>query len=764
MSILHRTITSSLLTIATSAMVSLTPAALGQFDSENVSLYAHLNLGQFPSNPANGNDCWGYVSPSGREYALMGLEDALAVVEITTPSSPVIIGSISHNSSLWADVKVYQDHAYVVNESGGGMDVIDLGDVDNGNVTLVRRVTGGLSTSHNLAIDTESGYLYLCGPNINGGDMVCYDLSTPSNPVRVGDYVGSYFHDAQAVTYTSGPYAGREIVFGCSENRGIDIVDVTNKSNMFRIARRSYPGVNYCHQGWLSDDRQYFYVNDELDELNGATATTRTIVFDVSDINNPVFVDTFTTGLSSTDHNLYWHNGYIFEANYTSGLRIFDTTSDPVNPTEIGYFDTYPGGNFAGFEGAWSCYPYFPSGTVIVSDINRGLFILDVSAAISGLSFGFPNGLPETIDPSGGTTIRVEVTGNNVVPEPGTGSMFVDTGAGFIEFPMTQVTDNIYDAVFPASTCGTDVQYYFRAEDTASDAHTSPSGAPVNSYSAFSAAGLEFVFTDNFETDLGWSVQNTSLDDGAWERGIPAGDGSRGDPLNDFDGSGRCYLTGNRSGNSDVDGGPTRLLSPSLNLTTAPNDTRVEFAIWHFNDDGDDPLDIHISNNGSTWFLMDSLSSTAGWEKRSYVITDFVSLSNNVQVRFSSSDQPNDSVTESAVDAFNILYASCSPALTLDVDPLFWGQNATLRATNATPNEEVFFAYSVRGTGATFVPQLNVTLGIASPKLGGTAFADATGLATFTSLLPDRNGSLVIWMQAAEFGRASNVVLTQINN
>ena len=128
--------------------------------SQNVTVLAHIPLDGFASNPAGANDCWGYTSPSGREYALMGLRSALAVVEITAPSFPVIVAEVPHFDSNWSDVKVYGNHAYVVNEAGGGMDVIDLSDVDNGVVTLVQLLTtGGLGTAHNVSVDTDSGFL-----------------------------------------------------------------------------------------------------------------------------------------------------------------------------------------------------------------------------------------------------------------------------------------------------------------------------------------------------------------------------------------------------------------------------------------------------------------------------------------------------------------------------------------------------------------------------------------------------------------------------
>ncbi|MHC4846021.1 MAG: choice-of-anchor B family protein, partial [Planctomycetota bacterium] len=170
-------------------VLALVPSsAIAQvYPADNVTLLEFVPLNAFPSNPSSGNDCWGYVSPSGREYALMGLRDAVAVVELSDPAGPVIVESIPHSSSNWCDIKTYGSYAYASNESGGGLDVIDLSQVDDGIVTLVQRVTDeGLGTSHNIAVDEDSGYLYLLAPNINQGRLVAMDLSNPADPVIAG--------------------------------------------------------------------------------------------------------------------------------------------------------------------------------------------------------------------------------------------------------------------------------------------------------------------------------------------------------------------------------------------------------------------------------------------------------------------------------------------------------------------------------------------------------------------------------------------------
>ncbi|MBL8064977.1 MAG: choice-of-anchor B family protein [Chthonomonadaceae bacterium] len=350
----------------------------------NTSLYRQYTLSQLGASA--GNDCWGYVSPSGREYAIVSLSNKIVFIEVTNPTNTVKFAEFPHTSSSWGDVKVYGSTAYAVTEaSGTGIQVVDMSNIDaaTNRVTLVRTLASPGRT-HNLSLDPVSGYLYTCGSRDGTGTTMCFDIHTnPLNPVRVGlnSLTPTYQHDANTVTYTSGPNAGRQIMFGSGENRGVEIWDVTDKNNVFLVRRISYPFVGYCHQGWLSEDRKYYYVDDELDEAQQGISTTRTLVFDVSVLESADLVGTYTTGKPSIDHNLYWRNGFIFQSDYSSGLRIFNANIDPVNPPQVGWYDTFPADDRVDFVGAWSSYVFLPSGTVITSDINGGAFILDVSEA-----------------------------------------------------------------------------------------------------------------------------------------------------------------------------------------------------------------------------------------------------------------------------------------------------------------------------------------------------------------------------------------------
>lgn len=192
---------------------------------------------------------------------------------------------------------------------------------------------------------------------------------------QTGNRGTGYTHDAQCVNY-NGPdldYQGREICFGLNEN-GVSIADVTEKRNPIPVSVGRYPDFGYVHQGWLTPDHRFLLVDDESDERRFGR-NTHTKIFDVVDLDVPVMVSSFENATKSIDHNLYVVGTLGFQANYTSGLRIIDLR-DPLNPEEIGYFDTTPGDSTVSFAGSWSVYPFFESRNVLVSSMGEGLFVL----------------------------------------------------------------------------------------------------------------------------------------------------------------------------------------------------------------------------------------------------------------------------------------------------------------------------------------------------------------------------------------------------
>ncbi len=660
---------------AAALAVTAGPGA-AQFASSNVSLYNWLDLTEL-GGAGNGSDVWGYVSPSGREYALMGISNALVVVEVTNPASPVIIASIPHNNSLWADVETYGTHAYVSNESGGGIDVINLAQVDSGIVTELAPLTlGGLATTHTLNVDTVSGFLYLNGSNLNGGRLRAYGLANPASPTFAGtvsDAGSGYCHDSLVVTYTTGPYAGRQIAFCHNGGIGLDIYDVTNKANMFRMSRSTYPNLAYCHQGWLSVDRQYLYVNDELDGVN------ETVIFDVSNLSAPVLVNTYSSGVAATDHNEYVRDGYIYEAEYRAGTRIF-CLDDPVNPVQVGWFDTYPENDSSGYDGVWSVYPFLPSGTLLAADINRGLFILNPSAALAegSLTFSYPSGRPDQIDPGGGTSFDVAIAGScGGTLDIDSPQLHYDAGAGFQTVALNQLAPGVYEAVFPAVECGTTVEYYLSAQDSGGSTFTDPFAAPATTYSALAAAGSLVLFQDNFQGNLGWTTEVIGATSGFWERGVPVNDpGWQYDPATDGDGSGAAYLTQNQVGNTDVDDGAVRLNSPALDLTGGDVTISYEYFLRLTEPNTVDHLLVEISSNGlaGPWTVIVDHMDDGGlvWHHEDVTQAELealgVAITANMRVRYTANDAIPASINESGVDGFTISRLKCPSAIPGDLD------------------------------------------------------------------------------------------------
>lgn len=340
-----------------------------------------------PSSSLGGGDAedlWGWTDPlDGREYAIVGMAGTTAFVDVTEAANPVVLGTLpSHTgSSLWRDVKVYANHAYIVSEaSGHGLQVFDLTrlrNVSNPPVTFTEDGHyGGFGNCHNIAINEASGRAYAVGTGTFSGGLHILDLSNATAPALIGSFAeDGYTHDAQIVNYSGpdGQHVGKEIALCFNEN-SVAIVDVTDATDPLMLSNTSYASAQYTHQGWLTEDQRYLLVNDESDE---GSVNTRTYIFDCLDLDNPVLIGTHVGSTPAIDHNLYNHEGYCYQANYRAGLRILDLEAVGAGQlTEVAYFDVYPSSNSSQFNGAWSVYPFFASGNVIVSHIEEGLFIL----------------------------------------------------------------------------------------------------------------------------------------------------------------------------------------------------------------------------------------------------------------------------------------------------------------------------------------------------------------------------------------------------
>ncbi len=347
----------------------------------------------------SGNDLWGWVDPLTRsEWALFGRSNGTAFVNISDPKNPVWVGNLPTESqnSTWRDIKVYGNYALIVADRAGahGMQIFDLTKLRMVGAApqtfMADAVYNGFERAHNIVVNEASGFAFAVGGETCDGGLHMIDVRTPLSPTFAGCFSDDgYTHDAQCVLY-AGPdtdYTGRELCFAANEDT-ITVVDVTDKASPTEIIKRSYAGRGYTHQGWLTEDHAYFVVDDELDEMR-FRHNTRTYVFDLRDLDSPTLVETFTAAGAAIDHNQYIRDGHSFQANYRRGLRVLKV-APPAATQEVAFFDTYPESDSASFSGAWSVYPFFPSGVVAISDINRGLFL--VSPRLPMFSDGFEDG------------------------------------------------------------------------------------------------------------------------------------------------------------------------------------------------------------------------------------------------------------------------------------------------------------------------------------------------------------------------------------
>ncbi|WP_419950053.1 choice-of-anchor B family protein [Candidatus Palauibacter sp.] len=341
------------------------------------------------------NDLWGWTDPeTGREIAIVGRTNGTSFVDVSDPYHPRYLGDLPATEGsrhmIWRDIKVYRDHAYIVADAAleHGVQVFDLRqlrEVGDEPVTFEETyLYDGIHSAHNIVINEETGFAYAVGNSGGGetcgGGLHMIDLEEPGHPVFAGCFAQEgtgrrgtgYVHDAQCVIYR-GPdseHAGKEICLGSNELQ-FNIVDVSDKDAPVSIATLDYANVAYAHQGWLTEDHRYFYMNDEGDEPRGLVPGTRTLVWDVRDLDDPILATEYIAETTATDHNLYIVGDLMYQSNYSAGFRVLDI-SDPENPVEIGFFDTSP------YEGgaSWSNYPYFASGTIAVTGTGDGLFLL----------------------------------------------------------------------------------------------------------------------------------------------------------------------------------------------------------------------------------------------------------------------------------------------------------------------------------------------------------------------------------------------------
>ena len=371
----------------------------GEYGCNGVDLESFVPLSELGSGRnGEGNDIWGWTDAGdgNREYAIFCATDGTSFVDVTDAKSPKVVAWLptATVSSIWRDVKVYKDHAYVVSEARDhGMQVVDMTKFRQLRMKRKRStITADVwyrefGNSHNIVMNEDTGYAYSVGTRTCSGGLHMVDVRDPKNPTFAGcgDVGQGYSHDSQCVVY-SGPdsrYTGQEICFNYNEDKLV-ISDVTVKNAPVLVSVSYYQDDQYTHQGWLTADQSMLLMNDELDELYGKSPNTRTLIWDVTDLRNPRNTASHYSDTTVIDHNLYIHeNGLGYLSNYCDGLVLLDATQlkNGVAP-RVGSFDVAPDCNTVTFSGSWSNYPYFKSGTIIVSSIERGLFSFKVQPRV----------------------------------------------------------------------------------------------------------------------------------------------------------------------------------------------------------------------------------------------------------------------------------------------------------------------------------------------------------------------------------------------
>jgi choice-of-anchor B domain-containing protein len=407
----------------------------GPFPCENVDLASVVTIPELGAG--TGSDVWGwYDHETEREIAIPTTTLGAAFVDVTDPTAPIVLGRMligqDDRGVLWRDVKVYRDHAYVVSEHSGThlyvFDLTRLRELDSDQGMLEPDlIYDEFGSAHNIAINTETGFAYVVGSDTCDGGLHIVDIREPKEPTFVGCFdEDGYTHDVQCVIYR-GPdtrYQGQEICFASNENT-LTIVDVTDKSNPVMLSRSEYDTFSYTHQGWLTDDHRFHLFGDELDELDMNVPNTATYIIEVADLEKPGEVQTFLHDTRAIDHNLYIHNDLVWQANYTSGLQVLSFTEDGLRNGELtreGFFDVFPEGDAPIFAGAWTSYPYFPSGTIVVNSFDTGMFVLtsDLNPATEPVQDGAaepapdPDPEPEPQPDDDAASIQLPATGGGM--------------------------------------------------------------------------------------------------------------------------------------------------------------------------------------------------------------------------------------------------------------------------------------------------------------------------------------------------------------
>lgn len=675
--------------------------------SLNMELLAHKTY------PENLNDIWADVH-NGREYAFVGTQTGLSIVDITEPTTPFEVFFAAGPNTTWRDPFYYNGFAYCVNEASGGLLIVDMSPlpapgaaptVVNLPVSYFTGVNYQWTTAHTTSVDPSTGHAFIYGSNYGVGGVIILDLSQdPANPVELGLWNEFYVHDGFA--------RGDTLWVGCIYDGIAAVIDISNPASPQTMASWSTPS-NFTHNIWPNDDNSVVFTTDEV---TSAYITS----YDVTDLGNVQELDRVNHPLSAgvIPHNVYFLNNFLISSHYRDGVTIHDVT-DPSNIILTGYYDTSPlEGN--GFNSVWGTWPYLPSGNIVASDMELGLYVFAPNytraARIEGTVTSASNGVPLS-------GVNITITGITASESTGISGTYAsgraESGTVSVTFvkggylPLTvdnvelvngevtvldvQLTPDIpftlevdvVDANGGAPIEGAIITFVNSLFDI--DATTDEEGlilddnffdgtyditighwGHVTQCTTLTLTGQSSAVTftlaqkyfDDFALDLGWQVSGNAPA-GVWERDAPIAtfyENATANPGSDAGlGCGNfAYVTGNAggaAGEDDVDDGATILTSPLMDLTGL-DQPMLTFHYWFYTGGGssasNDELLVKV-NNGIDLVTITNLSTTGGeWLPEAINLAQFLTITENMRVQFHVADAAPGHLVEAGIDQFSI--------------------------------------------------------------------------------------------------------------
>ncbi len=683
-------------------------SVLGQL---NMTQLGHLDLVQ--THSSEGNDIWAHVDSTGKEYAIMGLNDGTSIVDVTNPTAPIEVFYEPGMNSVWRDIKTFGNYAYVTTEAQNGLLIIDMSSLPNAAGITTTYYTGPSidqwESAHNLYID-ENGVCYIFGANRDVGGCIMLDVATsPTAPVELGKVENWYAHDGVA--------RGDTLYMGHINDGFMSMYDVSDKSNPVLLGTQNTPG-NFAHNVWFSDNGDYVYTTDEIS--NGFIGA-----YDVTDPSNIIELDKIQSspGQNVIPHNTHFINDYIVTSYYRDGVTIHDV-SNPSNIVEVGNFDTSPlSGD--GFNGCWGVYPWLPSGNIIASDIESGLYILSAnysracylagqvtdasnSAPISNANIEILSaGQIEHSNLAGNYeagiatagTYTVEVSKFGYVTETVTNVVLSNGNVTNLDVQLTPLPSyDISGSVDDGLTDLSNIMVQVSSPDTTYNVTSNGNGEYLiqdvidGTYDVFvgqwgyitqcttivvAGANVTADFTlgaghyDDFSLDFGWTVSGNAPK-GIWVREDPIGTnyggGGAGTMSNpEDDATGECgeiaYITGNGGGSAgfdDVDDDQTILTSPVFDGLIY-NNPSISFDTWWLNAGGgsapDDSLIVQLTNGTNTVDLLvltGSYPNQSSWQRHTIFWGSLIPATSSMQFIIKTADwSVNDGhLVEAGLDHF----------------------------------------------------------------------------------------------------------------